>query len=152
MVQNAAARLLTGTKKKEHITPVLASLHWLPIKLRVDFKIILFVYKALQKSAPDYICDLIQPHSTFRSLRSCNQLLLPVHCSRCKSNSDRAFAVGAPKLWNSLPFTIRAFPSLNVFKSCIWMMRSTIHLIKVFVYRYTIRYFYLCCFLSNFLL
>ena len=41
LVQNAAARLLTGTKKREHISPVLASLHWLPVKFRIDFKILL---------------------------------------------------------------------------------------------------------------
>ena len=38
LVQNSAARLLTGTKKRDHITPVLASLHWLPVKFRIDFK------------------------------------------------------------------------------------------------------------------
>ncbi len=63
MVQNAAARFLTGTKKRDHISPVLASLHWLPIKLRVDFKVLLFAYKALHNSAPDYIFDLIKPYS-----------------------------------------------------------------------------------------
>ncbi len=77
----------------------------------------LLVYKALQKSAPDYICDLIQPYTTSRSLRSCNQLLLSVPHSRCKSKGDRAFAVAAPKLWNSLLLIIRASPSLCVFKS-----------------------------------
>ncbi|KAL0964863.1 hypothetical protein UPYG_G00330070, partial [Umbra pygmaea] len=43
MVQNAAARLLTNTKKHEHITPVLASLHWLPVQSRIQFKILLMV-------------------------------------------------------------------------------------------------------------
>ncbi len=55
MVQNAAARFLTGTKKRDNITPVLDSLHWLPIQLRVDFKVLLFAYKALHNSVPDYI-------------------------------------------------------------------------------------------------
>ena len=45
LVQNSAARLLTCTKK--HITPVLASLHWLPIRYRIDFKLLLTVYKSL---------------------------------------------------------------------------------------------------------
>ena len=39
LVQNAAARLLTGVRKREHITPILASLHWLPVHFRVHFKI-----------------------------------------------------------------------------------------------------------------
>jgi hypothetical protein len=47
-VQNAAARLITGKKKSDHITPVLKELHWLPIKYRTHFKIILLVYKSLQ--------------------------------------------------------------------------------------------------------
>ncbi len=55
MVQNAAVRFLTGTKKRDNITPVLDSLHWLPIQLRVDFKVLLFAYKALHNSVPDYI-------------------------------------------------------------------------------------------------
>lgn len=59
MVQNAAARLLTGTKKCQHITPVLALLHWLPVRFRIDFKVLLFVYKALHGLVPQYINDLL---------------------------------------------------------------------------------------------
>ena len=47
LVQNAAARLLTGARKRELITPILASLHWLPVHFRVHFKILLFVFKSL---------------------------------------------------------------------------------------------------------
>ena len=60
LVQNFAARLLTGSKKRDHITPVLASLHWLPVNFRIDFKILLFVFKALNGLAPPYITGLIQ--------------------------------------------------------------------------------------------
>jgi len=54
VVQNAAARLLTGTKKRDHISPVLEILHWLPVKFRIDFKIAVLVYKALPGAAPTY--------------------------------------------------------------------------------------------------
>ncbi len=47
MVQNAAARVLTRTRKNDHICLVLSTLHWLPIKHRIDFKIFLITYKAL---------------------------------------------------------------------------------------------------------
>lgn len=47
LVQNAAARLLTGTRRHDHITPVLANLHWLPIKYHIDFKILLLTVKHL---------------------------------------------------------------------------------------------------------
>ncbi len=94
-------------------------MYWLPIKLRVDFKVLLFAYKALHNSAPDYICDLIKPYTASRSLRSSDQLLLSVPRSRCKTKGDRAFSVVAPKLWNSLPLNIRASPSLDAFKSSL---------------------------------
>ena len=46
-VQNVAARILTCTKKFDHITPVLKSLHWLPVKARVEYKLLLTTYKAV---------------------------------------------------------------------------------------------------------
>ena len=60
LIQNAAARVLTGTRKREHISPVLASLHWLPVKSRIEFKILLLTYKVLNNQAPSYLNDLIQ--------------------------------------------------------------------------------------------
>ena len=55
LIQNSAARLLTETKKREHITPVLAKLHWLPVSYRIDFKVMLITYKALNGIASSYI-------------------------------------------------------------------------------------------------
>ena len=58
-VRNAAARLLTSSRKHDHITPVLHELHWLPVKYRIHFKILLLTFKALNGMAPAYISDLI---------------------------------------------------------------------------------------------
>ena len=55
LVQNAATRLLTGACKREHITPILASLHWLPVHFIVHFKILLFVFKSLNGLALPYL-------------------------------------------------------------------------------------------------
>lgn len=116
-MQNAAARLLTGVRKRDHITPVLQSLHWLPVKFRIDFKILLFVYKVLSGLAPQYISDLIVPYSPSRVLRSTDQRLLKVPCCNLKSKGDCAFSVVGPKLWNSFPFHVRSAPSIITFKS-----------------------------------
>uniref|UniRef100_A0A669B839 Reverse transcriptase domain-containing protein n=1 Tax=Oreochromis niloticus TaxID=8128 RepID=A0A669B839_ORENI len=62
LIQNAAARVLTGTRKREHISPVLASLHWLPVKSRIEFKILLLTYKVLNNQAPSYLNDLVVPY------------------------------------------------------------------------------------------
>ena len=51
-VQNAAARLVSGCHKHDHITPVLYRLHWLLVEQRIEYKIILLTFKALNDCAP----------------------------------------------------------------------------------------------------
>lgn len=70
MVQNAAARLLTGIRKFDHISPILQSLHWLPICNRTDFKNLFFVFKALNGLAPKYLPVLLNQNNSARILRS----------------------------------------------------------------------------------
>ena len=69
-VQNAAARLISLSRKHEHITPILLNLHWLPIHYRIMFKILLITYKALNNLTPSYIRDLLTPYIPSRQLRS----------------------------------------------------------------------------------
>lgn len=116
-IQNAAARLLSGTKKYDSITPVLKQLHWLPVRQRIDFKVLLITFKALNDAAPEYLKDLIVPKDQSRSLRNKNILYAPRTFT--KSFGDRAFSAAAPKLWNSLPSETRAIKSLPQFKKTI---------------------------------
>ena len=58
-VQNAVAHIITRTKKYDHIKPVLKQLHWLPVNQRIDYKILLLTYKALNGQAPSYITELL---------------------------------------------------------------------------------------------
>jgi len=71
-VQNAAARLIAGTRLCEHITPVLRELHWLPVRRRVDFKVACLAYQSLSGQAPQYLAADIQliSDSGRRHLRS----------------------------------------------------------------------------------
>lgn len=119
LVQNAAARMLTGSKKRDHITPVLCSLHWLPVAFRIDFKILLLVFKALNGTAPPYLAELLSIYRPRRSLRSADLMLLDVPRHRLKTRGERAFAVAAPRLWNSLPPHIRFSTSLGTFKTAL---------------------------------
>ena len=59
-VQNNAARVVSGSKKYDHITPVLKDLHWLPIRKRIEFKILLLTFKCMQGCAPLYLRELLQ--------------------------------------------------------------------------------------------
>ena len=74
-VQNAAARVLTGAPRYEHISPVLFQLHWLPVEARVHFKVILLMHKCFYQTGPSYLCDLIQRESSERILRSADQCI-----------------------------------------------------------------------------
>jgi hypothetical protein len=106
-LQNTAARLVTLTKKRSHITPTLIDLHWLPVKERIEFKILLLVFKCLQGLAPTYLSDLLHDYKSQRTgLRSANLHLLNEPRSH-NSFGDRAFAICAPRLWNQLPLHIK---------------------------------------------
>lgn len=94
----------------------MASLHSLPVKCRIDFIILLFVFNALYGLAPGYISELLIPCSTSRPLRSADQSLLSIPQTHLKTKGDRAFSVVGPKLWNSLPLTIRSSPFIDGFK------------------------------------
>ena len=75
-IQNMAARVVTLTRKRDHITPVMYELHWLPIHVRIVFKLLLLTYKALNGQAPAYISELISDYQPNRTLRSSSLHLL----------------------------------------------------------------------------
>ncbi len=120
MVQNAAACLLMGSCKWDHITPISCSWHWLPVQYRIDYKIQLFVYKALNNLASKYLSDLIVTYNPSKSLTVDPKMVI-FSClqfrARLQHREDRAFAVAGPKLWNSLTLPVRTAPTLAEFKS-----------------------------------
>ena len=118
-IQNTAARLVIRSKKFTHITPVLRDLHWLPVKNRIIFKILLLTYKALKGIAPSYLSDLISGYTPPRRLRTRNKHLLTIPKCRTKTYGERAFSVAGPKLWNSLPETVKNAEGLASFKTKI---------------------------------
>ncbi|KAF7646225.1 hypothetical protein LDENG_00191430, partial [Lucifuga dentata] len=96
--------------------PILAGLHWLPVCFRINFKILLLVFKALHSQAPIYICDPYKPDCCLRSSGR-NLLIVPEPCLINKG--DRAFAVRVPKLWNSLLQELRLAKLVSSFKSLL---------------------------------
>ena len=86
-LQNTAARLVAGTRRSDHIKPVLKDLHWLPIQSRIIFKILLMSYKIIHGLAPKYLTSLIQIHQQSRKLRSSNRCLLTVPSSRPRTTT-----------------------------------------------------------------
>ena len=102
---------------REHITPVLQTLHWLPVKARIEFKICRLVYKCLNSLAPDYLADCLTVIDLRRELHSsdCGELL-HIPSTNLNKIGDRAFSVCGPRLWNNLPEATRAAPTIDSFK------------------------------------
>ena len=84
-------------RRRHHITPVLSSLHWLPVCIRIDYKILLITFKARRGQALEYITDMLTPYQPVHSLRTAGEALLTVSRSRLKTRGDRAFSVRAAR-------------------------------------------------------
>jgi len=119
-IQNKAARLIFGIRRRDHISPYLTQLHWLPVKQRVNFKVLVLMYQCINNSAPAYLSELITlyntPDCTKRNLRSSKDITRLTIPKTKRPVGDRGFSVYGPRLWNSLPISIREAPSLQVFK------------------------------------
>ena len=85
----------TRSNRRSHITPLLISLHWLPVAYRIQFKILTLTYRALHGQALVYVADLLQPYLSARSLRSNKLNILSDPHTRLKTRGDRAFEVTA---------------------------------------------------------
>lgn len=115
-VQNSAARLLTHTSKRAHITLVLAELHWLPVHLRIHFKVLVLTFRALNGQAPAYISEILKLYNPKCSLRSSSQCLLVIPHTHFKTRGDQAFQAVAPRRWNALPLSLHTLNSVESFK------------------------------------
>jgi len=117
-VQNNMARVVFDVRRRRevHSETLLRSLHWLPVRRRVDFKLATICYKAHHLGQPPYLSSLVRSYVPTRTLRSSDAGLL--HDSRSGLvTADRRFSVAAPRLWNKLPLTIKSADTLNSFKS-----------------------------------
>ena len=128
-VMNAAARLITGKAKRDHVTESLKDLHWLPVKERSEYKVNTLTYKALHGMAPSYLSDLLKIYVPERSLRSSDKLLLQIPRHR-NNYGYRSYRCTAPSLWNDLPYDIRCKSSFICFKKALktHLFRRAYHL------------------------
>ena len=116
-IQNHAVKILFRKKKYDHVSPLLMSAHWLPVAYRIEFKLLVITHKCLHGKAPQYLSSRLEYYTPTRALRSSQKFLLVEKRTNLKSYGERAFSVAAPKLWNSLPYDLRACDSLDTFKA-----------------------------------
>ena len=117
-VQNSAAKLVVRAGKFDHVTPILFSLHWLPVEQRILYKMLLLTFKCLHGYAPVYLRDLISPYEPSPSLRSADKMLLKEPRTKSKVG-ERSFRYAAAFEWNRLPLHIKQSQSIALIKSRI---------------------------------
>ena len=116
-IQNAAARLVFNLPRRSHVTPLLVSLHWLPVTARIRFKTLVLTFRAVNGTAPDYIKSLLQPYTPSRHLRSSSDNRLVVPPLKTARSQHKLFPCLAPQWWNQLPTSIRDTDCLPTFKN-----------------------------------
>ena len=116
LVQNRAARIITRTPRRDHITPILKGLHWLPVRSRSQYKTMCLVHKIMTGNAPSYLNSVIERYVQGRDLRSADGHYLRVPGTRTLTYGSRAFQYAAPRLWNSLPPNVRNQRDTAAFK------------------------------------
>jgi len=116
-VQNSLARVtLPQPDPAVRSHTLLSSLHWLPIRQRISFKVGTFVFHSLHGTAPYYLSSLLHHYEPPRHLRSSDRHLLSVPRT-CTSIGSRGFRYSAPSFWNKLPDSLRSTDTYSSFKS-----------------------------------
>ena len=114
-IQNSAAHIVYKKRYVLHIAPYLKSLQWLRIKDWITYKIVVLMFKYIDRPAQGYLQDLVIRNHT-RTLRSSSQSKLPViKCNLAQVHKSSLASMG-PRIWNSLPYQLRTIDSINDFK------------------------------------
>ena len=117
--KNWAARLVFQVSRDHPSQPLLNSLHWLLLKQRIIFKLLLFVYKILNNQAPKYLDTCLNLYTPTRSLRSSNDPLRLTYSVTRTLAGDRTFTVSASKYWNDFPLTVRQSSSVSSIRKAL---------------------------------
>jgi len=118
-VLHSAARLVKDLGPRDHITPSMRQLHWLPIQARITFKICLLLYNIYTGSSPHYMSSLVTLCASLPSLQSLRSASKSdFACLRSRLQfGNRAFSITDPVEWNKLPETVHRSTSVVQFKS-----------------------------------
>ena len=117
-LQNMCAKLVLQKSKYDSATEALQRLHWLPIRARIEFKIVTITHQCVYGQAPDYLKCLLRKVSVNKQLRSAARKTydLEVPFNKAKTFGDRSFMYFAPLTWNQLPIDIKGEQNLVTFK------------------------------------
>ena len=112
-----SSSLRTPTYDRQSMTTILRQLHWLPVRKRIEYKLLVLVHSALYDGTPEYLAALLLQHAPRHSLRSAGGLLVEVPKVNLERFGRRAFACAGPTLCNKLTRNMRDNGNLVQFKN-----------------------------------
>ena len=116
-IQNHAAWIVLRKPRHVSATSLLRTLHWLPVKARIQYKIACLCFQCLSHNTmPPYLSDLLHPYQPPRTLRSLDTSLLSVPRFCLETFGRRSFSVFGPTVWNSLPLSLRKTQRFSIFR------------------------------------
>ena len=114
-IQNFAARIVTRSRKFDHITPILKQLRWMPVKDHLFYRDALLTFKCMNGMAPTNLCSRFIKRGTISGRSTCNANILDI--PRYKTaTGQRSFLYRAVTIWNNLPSDIKLSSTMNIFK------------------------------------
>jgi len=115
IVQNQLARLVSGSDYRQSATPILSSLHWLPVQQRIKYKIVTMVFKSRINLLPEYLSRSLTTFTSSRPIRSVMQNTYVVPRVKLEA-AKHSFSYAGAKLWNNLPNDLRSKTSFQEFR------------------------------------
>ena len=117
-VQNAAARVICGLSSRDHVTPALRELHWLPVPYRITYKLCILMHLVHTGRSPVYLSELVTATADLpcrASLRSACSSRYEIPRT-VRKFGERAFSFAGPRAWNSLPAELQEQLNTTSFK------------------------------------
>ena len=124
-VQNSTARLVLNAHKRDHVSPLLRTLHWLPIQARIEYKLSALCHSFFSDTAPLYLSDLHVYSSSIQLRSTSDSRTLRIQHMKTKTAGHRSFLCAASSDWNSLYREITDIRSTTAFITAL-----KIHLFK----------------------
>ena len=116
LVQNTVARVVAQKSCFYHITPILADLHWLPVRHRINFKIATIAFRVLHFQQPSYLAAIVPRYVPTGSLRYSSSLSISIPSQKTTMARSKSFSFVASDTWNKLPCHLSSISALPAFR------------------------------------
>ena len=117
-IQNFACRIVTNTRKCDHVTPLLPELNWLPVREQLRYRDTVLAYKCQNGLAPQYLMDKFSKRLCIhnRDTRARDSLQIPLFRTK---TGQRSFSFRGTNIWNNLDDDLKQHTSLTSFKRAL---------------------------------